>query len=145
VKPGWSLTHILLLGFFVLAWACGPRPIPGPDAADLRPEEVARAFTAVLLERGQLAEAMRWADPQAALAVRSQVGFLAASQREAVYQVGTPSRRGDLWTVPVRIEALEVAGSRYQGEMLLDLGQEGRRVHNSSLVLERSDGVRFSL
>jgi len=145
VKSGWTLAHILLLGLWALALACGPRPIPGPDAADLRPEEAARAFAAAVLEQGRLTEAMRWADARAALAVRSQVGFLGASQRKAVYQVGTPSRKGDLWSVPVRIEALEVAGSRYRGEMLLGLGQDGRRVHDSSLVLERSDGVRFSL
>ena len=145
MKSGRSLIPILIFGFLALALACGPRPLPGPDAADLRPEETARAFAAAVLEHGQLSEAMRWADARAALAVRSQIGFLGASPRQAVYQVGTPSRKGDQWSVLVRIEALEVVGSRYQGEMLLDLGQAGRRVHGSSLVLERSDGVRFSL
>lgn len=145
MKSGRSLIPILLFGFLALALACGPRPLPGPDAADLRPEETARAFAAAVLEQGQLSEAMRWADARAALAVRSQVGFLGASRRPAVFQVGIPARKGGLWFVPIRIEALEVAGSRYQGKLLLELGQEGRRVHGSSLVLERSDGVRFSL
>ena len=88
---------------------------------------------------------MRWADARAELAVRSQIGFQGPSRRQAVYQVGIPSRKGSLWSVPIHIEALEVAGSRYQGELLLELGPEGRRVYGSSLVLERSDGVRFSI
>jgi hypothetical protein len=145
MKSGRSLFPILFLAILGLSLACGPRPLPGPDAADLRPEETAHAFAAAVLEKSELSEAMRWADARAELAVRSQIGFLGASRRQAVYQVGIPSRKGSLWSVPIHIEALEVAGSRYQGELLLELGPEGRRVYGSSLVLERSDGVRFSI
>ncbi len=137
MRTGWRLSQILFLGLWALTLACGPRPVPGPEAADLRPEEVARAFAAAVLERGELAEAMRWAEPQAALGVRSQVGFLGQDPSGADYQVGAPTREAD--------EALEVAGHRFQGEMELSLAPDGRRVRNSSLVLERADKVRFSL
>lgn len=145
MRTGWRLSQILFLGLWALTLACGPRPVPGPEAADLRPEEVARAFAAAVLERGELAEAMRWAEPQAALGVRSQVGFLGQDPSGADYQVGAPTREADSWKVSVRIEALEVAGHRFQGEMELSLAPDGRRVRNSSLVLERADKVRFSL
>ncbi len=128
-----------------LALACGPRPLPGPDAADLRPVEVGRAFACAVLEEAREAEALRWAEPQLALGVRSQVGFLNGLGRKVVYRVEAPRQQPGAWQVPVQIESLDLGGARYTGWMQLQLRADGRRVSGSTLLLERSDGVRLSL
>ncbi len=129
----------------LLALACGPRALPGPDAEDLQPVEVGRAFAAAVLDLASADEAMRWADPGAALEVRSQVGFLGAAGRKVVYRVEKPRQQSGAWLVPVLIDSLELGAARYIGKMQLQLREDGRRVRAADLLLERADGVRISL
>ena len=129
----------------LLAVACGPRPNPGPEAADLAPLEVGRAFAAAVLEQASYPEAVRWSEPGAALDVRSQVGFLAGSPRKASYSVDKPRQEDGTLVIPVPIESLDLGSAHFRGRMLLHLSGDGRRVRASSLELLRSDGVGLSL
>lgn len=133
----------LALLLVLLLCACGPRPDPQPDSAS--PEEAGRAFASALLEKADAAEAMRWADPSAALDVRSQAGFLAAPGRRVKHTPERPVKVGEVTTMTVRIDELELGDARYRGQLLLRMVPSGRRVLVSSLVLERSDGVQVSL
>lgn len=135
-----ALWMLLLLGL-----ACGPRPVAGPDSPGLRPAEVATGFAVAVLGHARADEALLWSEPGAALDVRSQVGFLAVPGREVRYWVEQPRQEAGAWTVPVTIQSLELGEARYQGQMLLRLAPDGRRVSSSGLELERSDGVKVSL
>mgnify|MGYP001043422756 CR=1 FL=1 len=135
-RVGWLL---------VLALACGPRPLVGPEAPDLRPVEVGRAFATAVLEEAREVEALRWVEPDVALGVRSQVGFLSGPGRKVVFRVETPRQQSGSWVVAVPIESLTLGEVRYIGQMQLQLREDGRRVSRSVLLLERSDGVRISL
>lgn len=130
-----TLAALLVL----LLCACGPRPDPQPDAAT--PEQVGRAFATALLEKADAAEAMRWADPAAALDVRSQAGFLAVEGREVRQKPERPIQG----SMTVRLEDLRLGDVHYKGQLLLRLNPTGTRVVSSALLLERSDGVQLSL
>lgn len=135
--------RMLALLLVLLLAGCGPNPDPRPDSAT--PEEVGRAFASALLEKADAAEAMRWAEPSAALDVRSQAGFMAAPGRQVRLTPERPRKQGDPVTMTVQVDELRLGDAHFRGRLLLRMDPTGRRVAASALLLERSDGVELSL
>lgn len=133
----WSMLYIL--------GGCAPRVVAPENTHSLSPKEVASAFAADVLERADYDEAIQWCVPELAMAVNSQIVFVAVGPRTVVLAPGNIVERQGESVVRLAVKELKVGQERYSGEYVVVVSAKEHKVVASELKLKRSDGLSINL